>query len=58
MKTLCENCVNFMYDDENDCSFCSAALDEDDMMRFLTRQTDACPFFRFYDEYSIVRKQN
>ena len=58
MKALCENCVNLVFDDENACSFCAAALDEDDMMRFLTQQTDACPFFRFYDEYAIVIKQN
>ena len=58
MKTICENCVNYVYDDENDCYVCDARLDEDEMMHFLTNQTKNCPYFRFYDEYSIVRKQN
>lgn len=58
MKTICENCVNYVYDEENDCYSCDARLDEDEMMHFLYRQTDSCPYFRFYDEYSIVRKQN
>lgn len=58
MKTICENCVNYVYDDESDCYCCDAALDEDEMGRFLTRRTENCPYFGFYDEYSIVRKQN
>lgn len=58
MKTVCENCSNYIFDEENDCYCCDARLDEDDMMHFLTRQTDSCPYFSFYDEYSIVRKQN
>ena len=33
-------------------------LDEDEMQRFMTSQTFNCPYFNFYDEYGIVRKQN
>ncbi len=58
MKTNCENCAHYIYDDEYDCYVCEANLDEDDMSRFLSRQTSSCPYFNFYDEYSIVRKQN
>ena len=58
MKTVCENCANYVYDSEQDCYCCEAELDEDEMMRFLTRQTGSCPYFNFYDEYSVVRKQN
>ena len=58
MKTICENCVNYVYDDECDCYCCGAALDEDEMYGFLTKKTENCPYFGFYDEYSIVRKQN
>lgn len=54
----CENCSNYVYDDETDAYYCSASLDEDEMFRFLTKQTKECPYFSFYDEYSIVRKQN
>ena len=58
MKSNCENCANYVYDDEDDCYYCEARLDEDDMYRFVSGQTGACPYFNFYDEYSIVRKQN
>ncbi len=58
MKSICENCANYIYDDESDCYCCEADLDEDDMQRFITSKTENCPYFNFYDEYSIVRKQN
>lgn len=58
MKSSCENCSNFVYDSEDDCYYCEAELDEDEMSRFLTKQTRECPYFSFYDEYGIVRKQN
>lgn len=58
MKSNCENCSNYVYDSEDDCYYCEAELDEDEMSRFLTRRTSECPYFRFYDEYGIVRKQN
>ena len=58
MKSICENCSNYIFDDENDCYCCNADLDEDDMFRFFTMQTNNCPYFSFYDEYGIVRKQN
>lgn len=58
MKSNCENCANYIYDDENECYCCDAALDEDEMSRFMTYRVFNCPYFRFYDEYGIVRKQN
>lgn len=58
MKQVCENCANYIYDDENECYCCNADLDQDDMGRFMSGQTFNCPYFSFYDEYSIVRKQN
>ncbi len=58
MKSCCENCANYIYDDETDCYCCDADLDEDEMGRFMTSQVNGCPYFNFYDEYSIVRKQN
>ena len=33
-------------------------LDEDEMARYLSRSTVACPFFESGDEYKIVQKQN
>lgn len=58
MKSNCENCSNYIYDDEDDCYYCNVNLDEDELGRFLTSPKFECPYFNFYDEYSIVRKQN
>ena len=54
MKSNCENCANYVYDDEDDCYYCEARLDEDDMYRFVSGQTGNCPYFNFYDEFRIV----
>ena len=57
-KTECESCDNYAYDEESDCMYCEINLDEDEMQRFLQGQTYNCPYYDFYDEYGIVRKQN
>lgn len=62
MSNYCENCSNYTYDDESDCYICNMPLDEDEMARFISSPQGAggytCPYFDFYDEYKIVRKQN
>lgn len=57
-KTNCESCSNYIFDEESEGWYCDIDLDEDEMSRFLTSQTFDCPYYRFYDEYGIVRKQN
>ena len=47
-----------MYDEEIDADICDVDLDEDEYLRFITAATDECPYFRFFDEYKSVRKQN
>ena len=37
-QTMCENCRNYVYDDESDCMICEMDLDEDEMRLFLTVQ--------------------
>ncbi len=56
--TICENCRNYVYDEETDCMICEQNLDEDEMRLFLICQTEHCPYYDFDDEYAIVRKQN
>ncbi len=56
--TNCENCSNYLFDDESGSYFCDRDLDEDEMYKFLTLSSFNCPYFDFYDEYKIVRKQN
>lgn len=54
----CETCEFFDYDEDYEANVCSMKLDEDDMLRFLHRDTAACPYYRYYDEYRSVRRQN
>lgn len=53
----CESCVNYVYDDEEECYCCDMNLDEDDMVKFLTGNFDNCPYYRLDDEYAVVRHQ-
>lgn len=54
----CENCVNYIWDEEQEEYICVAAFDEDEYVRFLSGGQKICPYFRLDDEYGIVRKQN
>lgn len=58
MSANCENCLNYSYDEEFEEYACSINMDEDDYGRIFTGREKECPYFRFGDEYSIVRKQN
>lgn len=58
MKTNCEYCMNYYYDEEYECYSCAMDLDEDEMYRFVYGKNDACPYYRQGDDYTIVRKQN
>lgn len=53
----CETCVYFDYDEDEEADVCRADLDMDDMARFLSRNTQSCPFYRFYHEYKSVNRQ-
>jgi len=56
-KAKCECCVNYVYDDDFNYYACQVNLDEDEMVRFMGKSYDDCPYFRFGDEYKTVRKQ-
>ncbi len=47
-----------MYDEYYDCEMCELDLDEDELERFAERRYAECPYYRFYDEYKSVQKQN
>lgn len=57
-KSNCEYCSYYTYDDETEEYICTVDLDEDENERFLTYTFEGCPYFRKYDEYGTVRKQN
>lgn len=54
----CEDCVYYDYDEYSDDYGCQMSLDEDEMEHFLRRDFNDCPYYKFYDEYKSVQKQN
>lgn len=58
IKDICESCANYIYDEYCNQHYCDVQLDEDEMQRFLTGGIYNCRYFDFYDEYTVVRKQN
>ena len=54
----CEDCLYFDYDEELDEEICMLDLDEDELERLRTARFSTCPYYRDYDEYKRVRKQN
>ncbi len=53
----CDTCEFYDYDGEWDEYVCNISLDEDEMIDFLGKNTKACPYYRYYDEYKSVHKQ-
>ncbi len=56
--TNCESCEFYDYDEDLDAYVCNMSLDEDELVRFLSGNNASCPYYRYYDEYKSVRKQN
>ena len=56
--THCEDCMYFDYDEMLDEDICTLDLDEDEMIRFMEHPYSSCPYYKFYDEYKTVQKQN
>lgn len=54
----CEFCAHNQYDEEADVDYCDVSLDEDEMERYLSSANTDCPYFKLYDEYKMVEKQN
>ena len=54
----CDFCAYYDYDEELEQYVCETNLDEDEMLNFLSFNTQSCPYFNPYDEYKIVEKQN
>lgn len=58
VASSCETCEFYAYDDMTDEYVCDISLDEDEMADFIYGQTRNCPYYRYYDEYKSVQKQN
>lgn len=53
----CEDCM-YMDTDEFGFTYCRMELDEDESVRFARGDVGGCPYYKYYDEYTMVRKQN
>lgn len=54
----CETCEYYDFDEYYQSYTCRQSLDEDENVRFLTGSFQSCPYYKFYDEYKSVQKQN
>jgi len=54
----CEDCVHYDYNEETETYECNEDLDEYEIVRFIKGDNGNCPYYRYYDEYKLVRKQN
>lgn len=57
MKTNCESCINYAYDEEYDEYCCTIDMDEDEYYTLMSHNRSSCPYYRRGDDYTIVRKQ-
>ena len=57
MKTNCDMCAHYVYDDDYECYTCQMNLDEDELYKFVTSTYFDCPYYRNGDDYMIVRHQ-
>lgn len=57
-NTNCDNCAYYDYDDEYETYVCIMNLDQDEMEKFVTFTFNSCPYYKAYNEYTMVKKQN
>ena len=57
MDISCEECANFVFDDDEEEYVCCVSMDEDDYIRLNTDLHYQCPYYQCGDEYKIVRHQ-
>lgn len=64
MDFPCEDCENYEYDEEQECSVCAVDMDMDEFERYVLAPQPPgapaarCPYYRVRDDYRIVRHQN
>ncbi len=55
---MCEDCLNFEYNEETGECECIVDMDMDDTERYMGGAVKSCPYFMINNEYKIVEKQN
>ena len=58
ISSLCDSCAYFDEIDEDGTLGCVVDLDEDELYRERQGGRFACPYYKFYNEYKSVQKQN
>lgn len=56
IKPSCDICEFYDWDGDSGDKICTVALDEDELAGYISGND--CPYFRYYDEYKSVQKQN
>ena len=55
----CDTCAYYDYIDDDGTLGCTVNIDEDDLYRELEGGRHiSCTYYKYYDEYKMVRKQN
>ena len=54
----CDTCLYYDVLDESGEEGCTVSVDEDEAYRERADSRSSCPYYRFYDEYKLVQKQN
>ena len=57
MRSNCEMCQYYDYDEEYDEYYCMMDLDEDEVYRFFASKQSRCPYYRQGDDYTLARRQ-
>lgn len=57
MKTNCESCAFYEYDEDYEDYVCDVDMDEDEAVRLMGDSSYECPYYRSGDEYAVVKKQ-
>ena len=58
LQPSCESCEHYDWDEELQEYVCMVDMDEDDAYRFHTQTRFVCSYYKYYDEYKSVQKQN
>lgn len=53
----CESCLYYDCDEDGDYA-CTMDLDQDEYYRYVSGAYPTCPYYRYYDEYKSVARQN
>ncbi len=58
MAKSCDTCEFYVFDEEYQEYVCDISLDQDEYEQISKGLMRDCPYYRFYDEYKSVQKQN